>query len=86
MVGELSEEHRAPLAPFAGPRLCVEGVESAGVVPEGPQPTEGEGWRLLVSDRSGTSYRTRIATNDDQYAALRETSGVGGDPARSRSR
>lgn len=81
MVGELSEERLAPLAPFAGPRLCVEGLESEDVVPEGPQPTEGDGWRLLGTGRTGASYRTGIATTPDQYEALWDASGLSGGPA-----
>ena len=79
-VGELIEEQLAPLAPFAGPRLCVTGVEPADVVRPGPQPDAGEGWRLLGADRTGDSYRTGVATTDEQYAALWQQAGLGGDP------
>lgn len=78
-VGELNAENLAPLAQFAGSRLCVTGVESSAVIGDGPQPTEGGGWRLLGHDRTGLSYRTGIATTDQQYAALWERSGLGGE-------
>jgi hypothetical protein len=79
-VGELVEERLAPLAPFAGPRLCVTGVEPEDVVRPAPQPESGEGWRLLGTDRTGDSYRTGVATTDDQYAALWRQAGLGGAP------
>jgi len=78
-AGELDEEHLAPLADLAGPRLCVEGVDSEEVIREGPQPTVGEGWRLLGADHSGETYRTGVATTQEQYEALWTDSGVGGD-------
>ena len=80
MVGELTEERLAPLADLAGPRLCVEGVDSEDVIREGPQPTEGEGWRLLGADHSGAAYRTGVATTPAQYDRLWAESGVSGDP------
>lgn len=79
-AGELDEEHLAPLADLASPRLCVEGVDSEDVVREGPQPAEGDGWRLLGADHSGMPYRTAVATTQAQYDALWADSGVSGDP------
>jgi hypothetical protein len=79
-VGELVEERLAPLAPFAGPRLCVTGVEPEDVIRPAPQPESGEGWRLLGTDRTGDSYRTGVATTDEQYAALWTQAGLGGEP------
>jgi hypothetical protein len=78
-VGELTEENLEPLAPLAGPRLCVEGVETADMVAEGPQPVEGEGWRLLGRDHTGEAYRTGVATTPAQYEALWGASGVPGE-------
>lgn len=77
-VGELVEENLAPLASLAGPRLCVTGVEPADVVRPGPQPESGEGWRLLGTDRTGSSYRTGVATTDDQYEELWDEAGLAG--------
>jgi hypothetical protein len=79
-AGELDEEHLAPLADLAGPRLCVEGVDSDEVIRDGPQPTEGDGWRLLGAEHSGMTYRTGVATTQEQYAGLWTESGVSGDP------
>lgn len=79
-VGELVEERLAPLAPLAGPRLCVVGVEPEDVVRPSPQPESGEGWRLLGADRTGDAYRTGVATTDEQYLALWREAGLDGDP------
>jgi len=79
-VGELDEEHLTPLADLAGPRLCVEGVDPEDVIRDGPQPTEGEGWRLLGAAHSGATYRTGVATTQAQYDGLWAESGVSGDP------
>lgn len=78
-AGELDDEHLAPLAELAGPRLCVEGVDTEDVIREGPQPTEGDGWRLLGADRSGMAYRTGVATTLEQYDSLWVESGVSGE-------
>ncbi|MGK2949138.1 MAG: hypothetical protein ACSLFP_11225 [Acidimicrobiales bacterium] len=79
-VGELDDEHLAPLADLAGPRLCVDGVDSDDVIREGPQPTQGDGWRLLGADRTGQTYRTGVATSQEQYESLWLDSGVSGEP------
>jgi len=57
-------------------RLCVEGVDAADAVVDGPQPTEGDGWRLLGTQRTGFTYRTGVATTTDQYEALWRLSGI----------
>jgi hypothetical protein len=75
-VGVLDEAHLAPLASFADERLCVEGVDAADAVVDGPQPTEGDGWRLLGTQRTGFTYRTGVATTTDQYEALWGLSGI----------
>ena len=79
-VGELIEERLAPLAPFAGPRLCVTGVEPEDVIRPGAQPESGAGWRLLGTDRTGDSYRTGIATTAEQYESLWQHAGLDGGP------
>lgn len=79
-VGELIEERLAPLTPFAGPRLCVTGVEPEDVIRPAPQPESGEGWRLLGTDRTGSSYRTEVATTEEQYAAVWRQAGLDGAP------
>ena len=73
----LLEEH------FAGERLCLEGEDPALAPVEGPQPLEGEGWRLLADqDETGDSYRTGIAFDETSYAELwRRARLAGGPPA-----
>jgi len=68
------------LQQFAGEPLCVDAVDASAFVPEGDQPTEGEGWRLLGhAEGTGEVYRTRVATTDEQLAALWRESSLGGD-------
>lgn len=51
--------------------LCVSGAEPAEVVPEGPQPLEGDGWRLLADEPgAGVPYDTGFARDDVAYEAL----------------
>jgi hypothetical protein len=64
----------AALAAVADERICL---EDAGVpVPEGPQPVGGDGWRLVGDELVGDVYRTGIATDDEQYAALWSQAGM----------
>jgi hypothetical protein len=79
-VGVLDEATLEPLAEFADRPVCFEGVDPADAVIDGPQPTSGDGWRLLAVERSGESYRTGVATTEDQYAALWAQSGVTAAP------
>ena len=78
-VPVLDEETLARLAPFAGPTLCVSGLDPVDAVVDGPQPTEGDGWRLLGTDRTGPSYRTGVATTPEQYQQLWAEAGLSGD-------
>ncbi len=75
----LDEANLAPLQPFADQPLCVSGRDPADAVADGPQPTEGEGWRLLDVERTGEPYRTGVATTADQYDALWATAGLTGE-------
>lgn len=75
-VGVLDEATLEPLAEFAGRPVCFEGVDPADAVIDGPQPNSGDGWRLLAVERTGESYRTGVATTEDQYVALWAQSGV----------
>ena len=64
---------------FAGDPVCVGLVALDDIVPEGPQPEGGEGWRLLAhADGVGEVYRTGVATTDEQLAGLWAASGLGG--------
>ncbi|MEM9514993.1 MAG: hypothetical protein AAGA42_09045 [Actinomycetota bacterium] len=78
-VGVLDEETLELFEPFAGRPVCFEGVDPADAVIDGPQATEGDGWRLLAVERTGPSYRTGVATTDAQYEQLWATSGVTAD-------
>jgi hypothetical protein len=61
--------------------LCVEGAELAEVVPEGPQPQAGEGWRLLADEPGiGRPYATGFAADPAAYAALWADIGLPGEP------
>ena len=77
LAGPKAEE---ALRQFAGEPLCVDAVDASSFVPEGDQPTEGEGWRLLGhADGAGQAYRTGVATTEGQLAALWQESGFGGE-------
>lgn len=75
-VGVLDEPTLKLFASFAGRPICFEGVQPADVIPEGPQPSAGDGWRLLAVERTGEAYRTGVATDEVQYAALWGTAAI----------
>lgn len=75
-VGVLDEATLEPFVEFADDPVCFEGVEPEDAVIDGPQPSDGEGWRLLAVERTGDSFRTGVATDREQYAALWDLSGV----------
>ncbi|MEM9042930.1 MAG: hypothetical protein AAGD33_23850, partial [Actinomycetota bacterium] len=78
-VGVLDDETLEPFAELAGQPICFDGREPAEAVQDGPQPTEGAGWRLLGSAAGGETYRTTVATTLEQYGRLWAISGVPGD-------
>ncbi len=54
-----------------GERICVEGLEPKDVVPPGPQPEGGDGWRLLYEqDEVGDVYRAGIAWDQESLATM----------------
>jgi hypothetical protein len=56
---------------FPDERICVEGLEPDDVVPAGPQPQDGDGWRLLVdADGVGDVYTTGIAWDEASLLTL----------------
>ena len=70
-LGVLSPERLAAVARhFAGERVCVEGIDPAELPPAGPQPLEGEGWRLVADERTGMPYRTGIAWDAESLRTL----------------
>ncbi len=78
----LSDELLSALAPFAGPQLCVHGILPDDVIPEGPQPTEGDGWRLLATQATGPIAWTGAATSPAQYERVWRLSEVDGEAAK----
>lgn len=74
-VGFLTDETIAVVEDaFAGEPVCIEGRDPSQEVPAGPQPSEGDGWRLLVDqDEVGEIYRTGIAWDQASLDALMAT-------------
>lgn len=65
---------------FAGQRVCLSGGDPADAPIEGPQPTAGNGWRLLADqDETGSSYRTGIAYDAASYEQLWSFAGIAGN-------
>lgn len=71
-IDVLSEENLAVISEtFPGERICVEGLDPEDVVAPGPQPLEGDGWRLLVDEKgAGAPYSTGIAWDESSLLAL----------------
>lgn len=81
-VGVLTDEIRAEMEKrFAGERVCLEGRDPSSVPAAGPQPLDGDGWRLLVDEPgAGWVYRTGIATDAAGLQGLWEEIGLDGPP------
>jgi hypothetical protein len=81
-VGVLTPERLAAIEErFGDEPICVEGTDPADAPVAGPQPREGDGWRLLADHPGvGDSYRTGIATDAASYRQLWAEVGVPGDP------
>ncbi|MDQ3357265.1 MAG: hypothetical protein M3520_00010 [Actinomycetota bacterium] len=78
-LGFATPEAESVLAQFSGEPLCVDARPADEMVPEGPQPTAGESWRLLgEQDGAGEPYRTGIATTPEQLESLWAESGLAG--------
>ncbi|MBO1751451.1 hypothetical protein J4G33_06500 [Actinotalea sp. BY-33] len=72
-----SPEAREALTPFADQPVCADPVPAEDVVPDGEQPPEGEGWRLLGhAEGAGEPYRTGVATTEEQLVKLWGKSGL----------
>lgn len=78
-VGYLTDDRLEALQPLADEPICVSGQPESEMVPDGDQPTQGQGWRLLGEDLTGEPYRTGVATTDDQYDALWADAGLAAD-------
>ncbi|MBA2632151.1 MAG: hypothetical protein H0U86_04000, partial [Chloroflexi bacterium] len=81
-IGVLEEERIAAVEErFAGQPICIEGADPADVPAAGPQPQQGNGWRLLAAERGvGQSYRTGIASDQASYETLWTDVGLPGEP------
>lgn len=77
-VGVLTPEIVEALAErFEGEPLCVDGRDPTTVPTPGPQPQEGEDWRLLADEApAGEPYRTGIATDEASLQTLWERIGL----------
>lgn len=61
--------------------ICVTGADPADVPPPGPQPTAGNGWRLLADQpERGEVYTVAIAVDDGAYGSLWTALGLDGVP------
>lgn len=61
--------------------ICVTGADPATAPPPGPQPSSGDGWRLLHDEApAGESYAVDVAVDRSQYAALWTANGLTGEP------
>ena len=71
-VGVLTEELRRAIEKgFTGEPLCVEGIDPASVPAPGPQPTGGDGWRLVAEGKGIRGPgRISLATDAASYAEL----------------
>jgi hypothetical protein len=68
---------------FAGDleAICVTGADPATVPPEGPQPTSGDGWRLLADQtQRGESYSVHVAVSPTEYESLWASLALDGEP------
>lgn len=80
-IGVLSDERREIVrSRFAGERVCVSGIDPSAAIPEGSQPTSGNGWRLLAGENVGQPYRTGVAADERAYRALWDAIGMTGEP------
>ena len=71
-AGVLTPETVAAIqSKFGGERVCLEGIDPDDAPAEGPQPQEGDGWRLIADeDETGAPYRTGIAADAEGLEAL----------------
>ena len=63
---------------FSGEPLCVSGPDPASLPPPGPQPSGGEGWRLLADEAgTGEPWRVGLATDAASLEGLWAEIGLG---------
>jgi hypothetical protein len=68
--------HREVAASFAGERVCISGRDPDTEPAPGPQQAGGDGWRLLVDELGGDTYRTGIAADEEGYERLWDEIGL----------
>jgi hypothetical protein len=81
-AGVLTDERVALLeAKIGDDPVCISGSDPSWLVPDGPQPTAGEGWTLIGQQRSdaGPFYRTGLASDRRQLEALWSEARMDGD-------
>lgn len=80
-IDVLSEENLDAIEDrFAGERICVDGLEPEDVVPPGPQPQAGDGWRLVLEEKGvGFPYETGIAWDTESLDELIRAIGLSRD-------
>jgi hypothetical protein len=60
--------------------ICLTGADPDDVVPEGPQPTAGAGWRLLADQMGkGEPYTAQVALGGGEYDMLWSSLGLDGE-------
>jgi hypothetical protein len=81
-LGVLDDKTRAALGKqFSGDVLCVDGPAPDQLVPEGPQPQSGPGWRLLADEPGlGTVWDTTAAFDGEGYRDLWQLLRLKGEP------
>ena len=61
--------------------ICVTGADPATVPPDGPQPTSGDGWRLVTDQtHHGEAYSVNVAVNAVEYESLWASLTLDGEP------
>lgn len=72
---------RAVLDLVGGEPICIEGADPAELIPEGPQPQAGAGWRFLTGQAVGVGSgpSAGAAQDEAEYAALWERARLTGE-------
>lgn len=66
---------------FGGEPVCLEGADPSDYIPPGPQPTGGDGWRLLADEPGlGRPWATGYADSEAQLGVLLDDVGLDVEP------
>jgi hypothetical protein len=72
---------RAVADRFEGRPICIEGADPKDIIPDGPQPIEGDGWRLLADAATkGEPYSVSAAQDQAAYEQLWVKLRLDGEP------